>query len=80
MATGSGGIIVAAKTKKRAPMVLMVTLGQQYHVGDVLCGTVLLLITKLRSDAFRPGCHQLATLTVAPVVQSVTSKPSDFGT
>ena len=45
-------------------MVLIVTLGHQYHVGDVFCGTVHLLmnITKLRSDV-GPGCHQLATLT-----------------
>ena len=52
--------------EKRAPMVLIVTLGQQCSImsGHVFCGTVHLLmtITKLRSDA-GPGCHQLATLT-----------------
>ena len=36
---------------------MVVTLGQQYHVGVFFCGTVHLLmaITKLRSDAFGPG-------------------------
>ena len=40
---------------KRAPMV--VTLGQQYHVGAFFCGTfhLLMAITKLCSDAFGPG-------------------------
>ena len=43
---------------------MVVTLGQQYHVGDE--GTtvhLLMTITKLRSDAFGPGYHQLATST-----------------
>ena len=46
----TGGIINCED--KRAPIV--VTLGQQYHVGAFFCGTVHLLmaITKLRSDAF----------------------------
>ena len=36
---------------------MVVTLGQQYHVGAFFCGTVHLLmaITKIRSDAFGPG-------------------------
>ena len=40
---------------------MVVTLGQQYHVGAFFCGTVHLLmtITKLRSDAFGPGYWQL---------------------
>ena len=56
-----GGIIGCKD--KRDPRVL--ALGQQYHAKDVLCGTVhlLALIKKLRSDVFRPGCHQFATLT-----------------
>ena len=42
---------------------MVVTLGQQYHVGAFFCGTVHLLmdITKLRSDAF--GLGLLATST-----------------
>ena len=36
---------------------MVITQGQQYHVGAFFCGTVHLLmaITKLRSDAFGPG-------------------------
>ena len=49
--------------EKSAPMV--VALGQHNHVGDVFCGPVhyLTTITELRSDAYGPGCHQLAILT-----------------
>ena len=40
---------------------MVVTLGQQYHVGAFFCGTVHLVmaITKLRSDAIGPGYWQL---------------------
>ena len=61
MSKGLGGIIDCKD--KKFPMVI--TLGQQYHVGDVFSGTayLLIIITDLRSDAFGPGCHQLATMT-----------------
>ena len=40
---------------------MVVTLGQQYHVGAFFCGPVhlLMVITKLRSDAFGPGYWRL---------------------
>ena len=41
---------------------MVVTLGQQYHVGAFFCGTVHLLIMaiiKLRGDAFGPGYWRL---------------------
>ena len=40
---------------------MVVTLGQQYHVGAFFCGAVhfLMATTKLRSDAFGPGYWRL---------------------
>ena len=40
---------------------MVVILGQKYHVGAFFCGTahLLMVITKLRSDAFGPGYWRL---------------------
>ena len=77
-----GGIIGCED--KRAQMV--VTLGQQYHVGAFFCGTVHLLmaITKLRRDAFSVQatgdfdgnlCISLSFVEVLVVVRAGVSIP-----